>query len=167
VSEPLTSAALAYARALVKRWKQTEMHKDCVHPGRVVRMADIVLPDGTFGQRPYSVATGEWEHNKHCGMANIIPSGFCEHGNYVGDSSGPDYICGLCEEGDDRSLMERAFHQARMRQEKITRDLMAEVHKAMLEKLKDLHKTNSAAFGWVSPDSIVRMVSNMSELVDA
>lgn len=26
-----------------------------------------------------------------------VPGDTCCHGNYVGGSSGPDYICGLCE----------------------------------------------------------------------
>ena len=28
------------------------------------------------------------------------PGDICKHGNYVGDAYGPDYLCGLCEDGE-------------------------------------------------------------------
>ena len=27
-----------------------------------------------------------------------VPGDLCKHGTYVGDASGPDFICGYCEE---------------------------------------------------------------------
>lgn len=29
-----------------------------------------------------------------------VPGDICKHGKYVGDAGGPDYICGLCEDGE-------------------------------------------------------------------
>ena len=28
-----------------------------------------------------------------------VPGDICEHGTYVGDAGGPDYLCGACEDG--------------------------------------------------------------------
>ena len=27
-----------------------------------------------------------------------VPGDTCKHGNYIGDASGPDYLCGKCED---------------------------------------------------------------------
>lgn len=161
----LTPAAKAYARALVKRWKQAEEHVNCVHPGQVVRMADIVLQDGTFGQRPFSIETGEIEHNRNCGMATIIQRGYCVHNNYVGDPFGPDILCGLCEYGDEPTLYEKAVAQAREQQNRITRNIMTEVHRAMFDKLREIHTTNSAAYEWMEPGKVSQLAESMSVLV--
>lgn len=29
------------------------------------------------------------------------PGDLCKHGNYVGDAYGPDYLCALCEDGEE------------------------------------------------------------------
>lgn len=29
-----------------------------------------------------------------------VPGDVCKHGTYVGDSYGPDYMCGRCEDGE-------------------------------------------------------------------
>ena len=28
-----------------------------------------------------------------------VPGDICEHGNYIGDAGGPDYLCPICEGG--------------------------------------------------------------------
>ncbi len=29
-----------------------------------------------------------------------VPGDICRHGTYIGDSGGPDYLCGKCEDGE-------------------------------------------------------------------
>lgn len=37
----------------------------------------------------------------------------CKHGTYIGDPYGPDYMCGMCESGEDDDLYPSALARAK------------------------------------------------------
>jgi len=51
------------------------------------------------GGNGYGVAWGPDGLCRDC-YEDRIPSPYCKHGTYIGGPSGPDYICGPCEDGE-------------------------------------------------------------------
>ncbi len=56
--------------------------------------------DGDFVMWEYCPETGEWTDECPCADHGNRPVGYCKHGTYVGHPWGPDYLCGMCENGD-------------------------------------------------------------------
>ena len=40
-----------------------------------------------------------------------VPGDICQHGTYVGDAGGPDYLCGYCEAEDELSTPDQEFKE--------------------------------------------------------
>ena len=158
----LTPAAKRYALELVKRRKLENEHANCVQPGFVVRMGARVDEHGNIVDRPYSSPTYETDHHKNCKLARIIPRNHCRHGKFVGDPYGPDYMCGWCEDGDDPSIYEMALNDAREKQRLMTKNMLEQAERRMLEVLVDIHKANEDTFRWIDTDVIYRLVSGVT-----
>ena len=64
---------------------------------------EITMKCGSTGTRGEQVLCDDCEE----ALAKRYPQGWfdtpgdmCVHGTFVGDSGGPDYMCGMCENGD-------------------------------------------------------------------
>ena len=61
---------------------------------------EIQLPCGStgiYGQHLLCYECIKKAEKDHPQGWRDVPGDICEHGTYVGDAGGPDYICGKCE----------------------------------------------------------------------
>jgi uncharacterized protein YlaI len=63
----------------------------------------------TYGTPAYCEECEDRLHAKYPQGWRYVPGDICEHGQYVGDAHGPDYLCGECESNLAAALFTRAI----------------------------------------------------------